>query len=115
MHDLLTNDLFMIALSGGFFVFVSEIGITIYTWRQSRDQRLADEQEHRQALERSAAQKANRLALAQKLEDVIAIAVADRAISDTLEKRFEKLKLQVRVEAEEDEADAPQRGRRKRR
>lgn len=68
----------------------------------ARNERVADEQEHRQRLERERLRHAQRLAEAEKLREVLQITIADRAMGDVLREEVERIHPQVRVEPEEE-------------
>lgn len=96
-------------------VVLTWAGKALHEWSKARNARLADEQEHRQALERAEQRAQARLALVNKLEDVVAIAVADRAVATTIQEHLAK-HPHVRVETDEvEEEDEPQARRRRRR
>jgi diphthamide biosynthesis methyltransferase len=75
------------------------------------NQRKADEQEHRQELERRAQKHAQKLAAAEKLRDVLGVLIADAHTADTL--RAEVDRIHVRVE-EPDAEPTPRTARRRR-
>lgn len=74
---------------------------------EARAERLADEQDHRQTLERKRQRHEQRLLEMEKLKDALSIAIADREMAGLIRDEIDVHVPRVRVEemdAEEDES-----------
>lgn len=103
-------------LSSGVASFLGYSGSAIRAAIIARTKRLADEQEHRQKLERDAAKKDRDLALANRFDETLKVLIADRSVADDLRERIDDLHPpppKTRVEELEPEETRPQKRRRK--
>ncbi len=106
----------VVIVSGVTIIALLGIGMTAMSpgvrglWKAliaGRNERLADEQEHRQRLERDRLRHAQKLAEAEKLREVLQVTIADRAMGDVLREEIDRLHPQVRVEPIEDRPVLP--------
>lgn len=102
MHDLYTLIGLAILFGGGPLFY--QVGLGFRRMVEARTERLADEQEHRQRIEREKLRQANRLATAEKLHEVMAIAIADRSMAGAIHEEIERIHPKVRVAEDDEEA-----------
>lgn len=112
-EDTIVGLVFVLLFFGGGGTLLA-IGKSLVTWVDGRVERLAAEQEHRHKLERDRLRSEQKIAAAEKLRDVMSIALADKALAGELRAEIDKVYPQVRVETDEEEDD-DRRDRRKKR
>lgn len=99
-HEL-ARVLMMLAFVGG-GTLAYHVGHAIRQMIADRSRRLADHQEHRQALERERVQHEQRLATATKLNEVLAIAIADREMAGAIRDEIDRVHPNVRVSVDDE-------------
>lgn len=105
METFFDNYLATVIVALGVLTFLSKLGSGVRGWMRSRSARhklVADRERHER-----------RLREIEKLDDVLAMWVADEAMADTLSDRIEAARVKVRVETRQD-GESPPRPRERR-
>jgi len=95
----------LVAIGSFFGMFIPPLSKLV----EARAERLADEQDHRQNLERKRQRHEQRLLEMEKLKDALSIAIADREMAGLIRDEIDIHVPRVRVEEIDAEEDQPRR------